>query len=690
MYVTRLGMMGRTLKVLVFAAVAGGSLMFGVSSSFGATSATPYRTVATDTPTVVSPATSANNAQFGTRLTASKDSTGDGVPDIFIGSYSQDINPALVTGGVLGSGGTADNNSGEITLINGATQKVVWHVTPEPQADPTYGIGFYVSAAGDVNRDGLEDVIASQPYRDIGGNVDQGRLYVLDGKTGDVIRKIESPTPQATGLFAARLGTAGDVTGDGVPDMLVGANGQDFPAGCGNTTPVPAGCRKDEGEAYIFNGATGALFRTLNLPAEDRAGCSSTGRCSFGGTVQSPGDINKDGFPDQIVSAYAYSPPGSGKSFVGRMYLFSGGGPTAGNVLAKIDPPGQPNSGFFGLEDMDRNAPGDLNGDGTRDLYFNAFNAAGPNGESGAGRSWTFDGAATLASGTGVVLNEVKDPLLGERKAFGFTNSETDYDKDGKPDLLVSNLATRNTSFSVLDGRTGAELKRFNTPAADVAADPNGAIGWSSRAPGDLNGDCEPDYVAGAPYQDVAGNTDQGRVYFFLSNGPGTCPAGPGPGPGSSSGGGLTSTGTTGFDTTAPGVRSFGVLNNPFAVSGAKTPTFGFSAAKKHRKGTAFTYTLSEAATVRIVITQRRSGRRQGIRCVAPRRSLRKKAKCTMIIRKGTLTRVSKAGANRVAFSGRIASKALSPGTYSATITATDTAKNTSGPKTISFKIVKR
>jgi hypothetical protein len=61
-----------------------------------------------------------------------------------------------------------------------------------------------------------------------------------------------------------------------------------------------------------------------------------------------------------------------------------------------------------------------------------------------------------------------------------------------------------------------------------------------------------------------------------------------------------------------------------------------------------------------------------------------------MVVSKGTLTRSSHQGANSVAFSGRIGSKALSPGRYSATITATDPAKNTSRPKTISFTIAKR
>jgi hypothetical protein len=152
----------------------------------------------------------------------------------------------------------------------------------------------------------------------------------------------------------------------------------------------------------------------------------------------------------------------------------------------------------------------------------------------------------------------------------------------------------------------------------------------------------------------------------------------------------LTSTGSPArADTSAPVVSRFGVTNSPFVVGG-RTPTFGIAARKRHRRGTAFRYTLSERATVRIAISQRRSGRRQGARCVAPRRSLRKKARCTMVVSKGTLTRSSHQGANSVAFSGRIGSKALSPGGYSATITATDPAKNTSGPKTISFTIAKR
>ena len=131
------------------------------------------------------------------------------------------------------------------------------------------------------------------------------------------------------------------------------------------------------------------------------------------------------------------------------------------------------------------------------------------------------------------------------------------------------------------------------------------------------------------------------------------------------------------------------MTNRTFVVGGRRTPTFGTAAAKTaHKKGTTFKFTLSEAATARIVIAQRRPGRRKGKKCVAPTKKLARAKKCTRIVTEGTLTRVSHPGANRVAFTGRIGTKALRPGRYQATLTATDAARNTSARRTIFFKIV--
>jgi hypothetical protein len=135
------------------------------------------------------------------------------------------------------------------------------------------------------------------------------------------------------------------------------------------------------------------------------------------------------------------------------------------------------------------------------------------------------------------------------------------------------------------------------------------------------------------------------------------------------------------------------LTNRVFAVGRASTPIVGFAAAKKHKKhkvGTTFKYTLSEAATVKIVIAQRLPGRRHGKSCLAPSKKLRHAKKCTRIVIRGTLTRTSHLGANRVAFSGRIGSKALKPGSYQATLTAANSAKQTSKAVTVRFTVVRR
>lgn len=121
-------------------------------------------------------------------------------------------------------------------------------------------------------------------------------------------------------------------------------------------------------------------------------------------------------------------------------------------------------------------------------------------------------------------------------------------------------------------------------------------------------------------------------------------------------------------DTLAPTATGVRASNGTFAVSGASTDKSGVAARRRRKQGTMLRYTLSEKATVKISIAERRRG------------------KLTV---RGTLTRASHQGDNAVFFSGRIGSKALKPGSYKATLTATDAARNVSQAKSISFKIVK-
>jgi hypothetical protein len=112
---------------------------------------------------------------------------------------------------------------------------------------------------------------------------------------------------------------------------------------------------------------------------------------------------------------------------------------------------------------------------------------------------------------------------------------------------------------------------------------------------------------------------------------------------------------------------------------------------KVFKKGTTIRYTLSEAAKARFTIERALSGRKSGKKCVKPSKTLSKKKKCTRYSAVGTLTRSKAvAGANKLAFTGRIDRKKLAPGNYRITLRATDAAGNVSKPRTTTFRIVKK
>lgn len=234
---------------------------------------------------------------------------------------------------------------------------------------------------------------------------------------------LNNPEPQAHGYFGW-ISTAGDIaTGDGssgqdgVSEVLVGAFQNDFlvtdPSGagtgsdCGEQSPIPAGCRKDQGQAFIFNGATGEQLPgqrgTLDIPPADRylgpdGRCVSPNRiitrqnCGGAGIVtEGVGDVDGDGFWDQSLTAWTtgvsrstgeacYGDPTAPTTSddcnegQGRIHIFSG---RIGEIIRTLDDP-VPQQGLFGLQIVEAGAPGDINGDGRDDIYAIGFQQDGP------------------------------------------------------------------------------------------------------------------------------------------------------------------------------------------------------------------------------------------------------------------------------------------------------------------------
>ena len=126
-----------------------------------------------------------------------------------------------------------------------------------------------------------------------------------------------------------------------------------------------------------------------------------------------------------------------------------------------------------------------------------------------------------------------------------------------------------------------------------------------------------------------------------------------------------------------------------FRVAPGATPVRIAGAARRPvPRGTTFTFSASEPGELSIVIAKPAAGRKVGRRCVAPTRANRRRRRCTRYVTRGTLRRSASAGANRVAFTGRIGRRRLTPGRYRAAATVKDAAGNTSKASTVFFTIV--
>jgi Tol biopolymer transport system component len=291
----------------------------------------------------------------------------------------------------------------------------------------------------------------------------------------------------------------------------------------------------------------------------------------------------------------------------------------------------------------------------------------------------------------------------GRRVAFINDDPGFGYGADGKPHIFVHDLDTGSTVFASAGAPGGlAAEQRFPSLSADGTR-----MTFDNYLPGTIQNVFLRDLTAGTTTPLTTGRLGS----FMASLSPsGTCaaissystditepaygpdfahsylraiggdcpPASGGPGGGPGTAGGAP-------DTTAPVISRLRVTNRRFRLAGRSTAL----STKAAKRGTAFTFSLSENARSTIVIERPQPGRRQGKRCVKPRKGLKKR--CTRYLALFALTRAgTKQGANRIAFSGRGGKRKLRPGRYRAALVATDAAGNRSARRTVSFTVVRR
>jgi hypothetical protein len=395
-------------------------------------------------------------------------------------------------------------------------------------------IGRAVSAAGDVNGDGLDDLIIGASGADPNGS-DSGSSYVVFGRSTGFAAAIDLSTLDGSNGFRLDGGAvgdasgfavsaAGDVNGDGLDDLIIGAIGAS-----------PNGSQS--GSSFVVFGRSTGFAAAIHLSTLDGNngfrldGVATSDRSGF--DVSAAGDINDDGLDDLILGAYGADPIGSdsGSSYVvfGRSTGFD----------AAINLSTLKGSNGFRLDGVtagDRSgfavsAAGDVNGDGVDELIIGASSAA-PNGDrSGSsyvvfGRSTGFAAAINLSTLDGTNGFRL-DGVAAEDYSGRAVSAAGDINGDGLDDLIIGapyadpNGISSGRSYVVF-GRSTGFAAAINLSALDgsngfrldgVAADDRS--GRAVSATGDVNGDGLDDLIIGAVLTDPNGSRSGSSYVVF-------------------------------------------------------------------------------------------------------------------------------------------------------------------------------
>ncbi len=260
---------------------------------------------------------SENNADYGSgSVSAAGDINGDGHDDLLIGAYGYPSNNFKGRSYVV-FGGPGVGQSGDLLLssLNGTNG---FKLDGENNNDRS---GVSVSAAGDINGDGYNDLlIGAYEYPSGSG---KGRSYVVFGGpgVGGSGNILLSSLNGANGFkldgennndqSGLSVSAAGDINGDGYTDLLIGAYG--YPS---NT---------DKGRSYVVFGGPGVggsgniLLSSLNGANGFKLDGENNNDDS-GAPVSAAGDINGDSVDDVLIGAHGY-PGGANK---GRSYVVFG------------------------------------------------------------------------------------------------------------------------------------------------------------------------------------------------------------------------------------------------------------------------------------------------------------------------------------------------------------------------------
>jgi hypothetical protein len=428
------------------------------------------------------------------------DVNADGYDDLLIGAYGNSDGAR--------DGGAAYLLYGPVSSGNLATADGILRGTIVGSM-----AGYAVAKSGDTNADGYEDLFVSAPWE--GSETSElytGAAYLVHGPVSgeldlddaDLIMRAVEYDDGAGWFISGDV----DVTGDGSPDLLLGAT--DI------SSVVDNG-----GGAYLVDG------QETGLLALDHAHASFYGsqQGAFAGTsVTLVDDMDGDGVGEVLVGAPTYDDANThGEVFedVGAAFLFHG--PVSGSYDLMADADAVLDGEYSGdkVGDCVANA-GDVTGDGLGDLLVGA-SEAGEGARQGPGKVYLMQGPITASSYLLYTSTAIfEGPAADTDASLCPSAGVGDMDLDGNHDVVVAaythglNGAGSGTVY-LHTGPFGGTITPLQAEASFQGTAAGDNAGFSVAGAGDTNADGYLDLLVGAPYADLI-DPDDGGAYLLLGS----------------------------------------------------------------------------------------------------------------------------------------------------------------------------